>query len=146
MRKNKILSLISILIVIIFVSNNCSYFQKSSKISPIYEDITPEESFRLIQQHLSDEDFVILDVRTAEEIDKGYITNSKFIDFKSNNFIKEISKLDKSKIYLIYCKVGGRSEEAMQIMGKMGFAYLYNMLGGFDEWKELEFPYVNFWE
>jgi len=144
MRKNKILSFISILIIIIFVINNCSYFQKSSKISPIYEDITPEESFRLIQQNLDDENFVILDVRTTEEIDKGYIKNSKFIDFKSNNFIKEISKLDKSKIYLIYCKVGGRSEKAMQIMERIGFAHLYNMLGGFDEWKELGFPYVNF--
>ena len=144
MRKIKILSFISTLIVIIFVINNCSYFQKSSKISPIYEDITPEESFRLIQQNLGDENFVILDVRTPEEIDKGYIKNSKFIDFKSNNFIKEISKLDKSKIYLIYCKVGGRSEKAMQIMERIGFAHLYNMLGGFDEWKELGFPYVNF--
>ena len=140
MRKNKILPFISILIFTISVINNCSYFPRRAKLPPIYEDITPEESFRLIQQHLGDEDFVILDVRTPEEIDKGYIANSKFIDFKSDNFIKEISKLDKTKIYLIYCKIGGRSEEAMQIMERMKFEYLYNMLGGFDEWKELEFP------
>ena len=144
MRKNKILPFISILIFTISVINNCSYFPQIAKLPPIYEDITPEESFRLIQQHLGDEDFVILDVRTPEEIDKGYIKNSKFIDFKSDNFIKEITKLDKTKIYLIYCKGGVRSEEAMQIMERMKFEYLYNMLRGFDEWKELEFPQVNF--
>jgi len=83
-------------------------------------------------------------VRTPEEIDKGYIKNSIFIDFKNDNFIKEISKLDKSKVYLIYCKVGGRSGKAMQLMEKRNFTHLYNMLGGFDEWKELELPYVKF--
>jgi len=142
--KKKNIVFLCLLFVIAFCITECSLFQKKSTLPPIYEDITPEESFRLIQQNLGDEDFVILDVRTPEEIDKGYIKNSIFIDFKNDNFIKEISKLDKSKVYLIYCKVGGRSGKAMQLMEKRNFTHLYNMLGGFDEWKELELPYVKF--
>jgi len=74
---------------------------------------------------LGDEDFVILDVRTPEEIDKGYIKNSIFIDFKNDNFIKEISKLDKSKVYLIYCKVGGRSGKSNATYGKREILHIY---------------------
>jgi len=121
---------------------SCSYFQTIEKTPSIYEDITPEESFRLIQQHLNDKNFIILDIRTPEEISNGYIENATFINYKNDNFAKEISKLDRSNIYLVYCKGGIRSEKAIELMKNLGFRYLYNMPGGFDEWSELHYPFV----
>ena len=55
-------------------------------------------------------------------------------DFKSNSFINEISKLDKSKIYLIYCRSGNRSSKAATIMDSLGFKKTIDLEGGFLRW------------
>ena len=44
---------------------------------------------------------VILDVRTKAEFDEGHIANAININVESNEFLSEISKLDKSKTYAV---------------------------------------------
>ncbi len=84
----------------------------------------------------NDKDAVILDVRTEEEVDEGYIPNSKNIDiYKGQGFINEVEKLDKSKHYYIYCRSGKRSSQACTLLDQMGFSETYNLEGGFSEWK-----------
>ncbi|MCH4824138.1 rhodanese-like domain-containing protein [Gramella lutea] len=84
----------------------------------------------------NDKDAVILDVRTEEEVDEGYIPNSKNIDiYKGQGFINEVEKLDKSKHYYIYCRSGKRSSQACTLLDQMGFSETYNLLGGFSEWE-----------
>ena len=139
---NKIISIKKFLFVILLLIVSCSYVQKETISPEIYENITPQASFRLIQQNKNNADFVIIDVRTPEEIENGFIESAIFLDFKQDGFAKKISKLDKSKIYLVYCKGGLRSHKATDIMAKMGFQYLYNMDGGFDEWKKVQLPYI----
>ena len=39
----------------------------------IIEDITPQEALTLIQDNQNNPDFVIIDVRTSEELAEGYI-------------------------------------------------------------------------
>ncbi len=83
----------------------------------------------------NDKDSVILDVRTEEEVEEGYIPNSKNIDiYKGQGFINEVEKLDKSKHYYIYCRSGKRSSQACTLLDQMGFSETYNLLGGFSEW------------
>ena len=88
------------------------------------------------QQLLSeDTNAVILDVRTPEEQALGIIENAICIDiYKPEEFISELEKLDKSKNYYIYCKAGGRSANACQVMDEMGFTQTYNLLGGTSLW------------
>ncbi|NNE76909.1 MAG: rhodanese-like domain-containing protein, partial [Pricia sp.] len=44
----------------------------------------------------NDDNAVILDVRTPEEVEEGYIPNAKVIDFYlGQEFMAEIEKLDK---------------------------------------------------
>ena len=43
--------------------------------------------------------------------------------------------LDPSKVYFVYCRSGARSARACQIMGQMGFATTFNLLGGILEWE-----------
>lgn len=82
-----------------------------------------------------DSNAVILDVRTEEEVEEGYIPNSKNIDiYKGQGFINEVEKLDKSKHYYIYCRSGKRSSQACTLLDQMGFEETYNLLGGFSEW------------
>ncbi len=84
----------------------------------------------------NDKDAVLLDVRTEEEVEEGYIPNSKNIDiYKGQGFIDEVENLDKSKHYYIYCRSGKRSSQACTLLDQMGFAETYNLSGGFSEWE-----------
>ena len=89
-----------------------------------------------IRQYHSDENAIILDVRTPEEFETSRIPNSKNIDFYNpQNFIQEIEKLDKDNGYYVYCRTGVRSANSCQLMNELGFKKVYNLLGGIVEWK-----------
>ena len=94
----------------------------------------------LVQQEWSDElskstNGVILDVRTAIEVEDGKIPGATNIDiFKAQQFIDALEKLDKNLPYFVYCKAGSRSAQACAVMHQMGFEYTYNLEGGFSEW------------
>ncbi|MBA6154013.1 rhodanese-like domain-containing protein [Gelidibacter maritimus] len=84
----------------------------------------------------NDKDAVILDVRTQEEVDEGYIPEAIHLDIhKGQEFIDEIKKLDPEKNYYVYCRSGGRSGQACSIMNSLGFKNAYNLVGGFSEWE-----------
>lgn len=83
-----------------------------------------------------DDQAVILDVRTQEEVEDGYISTAKNLDiYKGQEFVNEVEKLDKDKNYYIYCRSGKRSAQACTILDQMGFANTYNLEGGFMEWE-----------
>ena len=58
------------------------------------------------------------------------------------DFEKQLEKLDKEKPVAVYCKVGGRSGQAMGKMNKLGFKEVYNLDGGMDAWKSAGKPTV----
>lgn len=83
----------------------------------------------------NDDNAVLIDVRTEEECGEGYIPNAINMNiFKGQAFVYELEALDKSKNYYIYCRSGGRSGQACEIMNQMGFENAYNLMGGFSEW------------
>jgi len=89
-----------------------------------------------ISQLNADPNAVILDVRTEDEWNDGIIPNAINIDiYKGQGFIYAVEELDKSKNYYVYCKAGGRSEQACNIMNQLGFENTYNLIGGMMQWK-----------
>ena len=97
------------------------------------EDLTQEE---WVEQLESDNNAVILDVRTESEVSYGKIPNSIHIDFyRGQEFISELEKLDKSKNYYLYCRSGQRSGQACRIMKQLGFENAYNLMGGMLQWE-----------
>ncbi len=106
------------------------------------EDITPQEAFALIQSNQDNPDFVIIDVRTPEEFSAEHIENASNIDFYSATFRDELDNLDKNKTYLIYCRSGGRSGSALDIMAELNFKEVYNILGGINQWKAEGLPTI----
>jgi len=104
--------------------------------------LPPKDAFDLIQKNKTNPDFIILDVRTKAEIDSGYIEGSRNIDFNSPDFKSEISKLDKGKTYLLYCKKGGRSKQAKDLMLELGFKNVADIGKGFDGWIKDSLPFV----
>ncbi|MEM5540215.1 MULTISPECIES: rhodanese-like domain-containing protein [unclassified Olleya] len=88
-----------------------------------------------VNQLEKDDNAVILDVRTDEEVAEGKIPNAIHIDiYKGQGFIYAVEELDKSKNFYVYCRSGGRSAQACAIMNQLGFDTTYNLLGGFSEW------------
>ena len=106
------------------------------------KDVTPQEAFTLIQDNQNNPDFVIIDVRTPQEFVAEHIENATNIDFYSEAFRDTLNTLDKNKTYLIYCRSGGRSGSALDIMAELNFREVYNILGGINLWKAEGFPTV----
>lgn len=88
------------------------------------------------EQLEQDSNAFILDVRTEEELEEGYIPGATNIDFYLGaEFAAALEKLDRSKNYYVYCRSGNRSGQACAIMNSMGFKHAYNLEGGFMNWE-----------
>ena len=135
--------LLSILLVIgAVLAGGCLQNGVGTPPTQIIENITPEEAFTLIQDNQDNPSFVILDVRTLAEYDQGYVANAINIDFYSATFRDELDALDKEKTYLIYCRSGNRSGQALGIMDELGFKEVYNLSGGISAWQDAGLPTV----
>lgn len=73
------------------------------------------------------EDFVILDVRTPAEYAESHVQGSLNIDLLDASFKNKITKLDKNKIYKLYCRSGNRSGQAASFMKELGFKDVENI-------------------
>lgn len=78
----------------------------------------------------------LLDVRTPKEFQDGHIEGAKNINYFDKTFKNELAKLDKKTPVYVYCRSGGRSGKAMNIMKEMGFKTVYNLMGGFISWSK----------
>jgi len=85
-------------------------------------------------EKIAELDVVVLDVRTPEEFNSGHISNAINIDIYSDYFRSDISALDKSKSYAVYCRSGKRSVDASSEMDLTGFKSTFNLTGGIIEW------------
>ena len=104
------------------------------------EDVTAQEAFTLIQDNRDNPDFVILDVRTPEEFADGHLESAINIDYNADTFRDELDNLDKNKTYLIYCRSGNRSGQALALMEKLNFREVYNISDGIIGWQAEKLP------
>lgn len=78
---------------------------------------------------------ILIDVRTKDEFDQGHITGSLNADFNnSDQFASYLESLDKKAKYLVYCRSGNRSGQAVKMMEQKGFTNLTNLTGGIQSW------------
>ena len=78
----------------------------------------------------------LVDVRTPEEYSEGFIEGAQNIDYRNDSFKENISKLNKNQPVLLYCRSGGRSGDAAEVLKDMGFLEIYDLKGGFMAWSE----------
>ena len=125
------LSKISI-IALLVMSISFTFFMSCEKeMQAEVQIVTPEEMKELTGL----QDVQLVDVRTLEEYESGYIENAQNIDYNSPYFEKEIKKLDKSKPVIVYCQKGGRSAKCAEKMKEAGFVKIYDLDGGLAKWK-----------
>jgi rhodanese-related sulfurtransferase len=93
-------------------------------------------------QKITEPEVTILDVRTPEEFASGHIEGAINVDFNSGNFANEITRLNPSETYAIYCRSGSLSGQAASIMHKAGFHDVSNLNGGVIDWANAGLPLV----
>lgn len=82
----------------------------------------------------------LVDVRTPEEYNGGYITGAVNMDFNNEAFEEQIKELKKDVPVMVYCKAGGRSEQAAALLAEKGFKEVYDLKGGMMAWERQDFP------
>ncbi len=105
----------------------------------MFAKITTLEGKDLIDQNMENEDFIILDLRTSNEFLIGHLQNSRNLNFYAKDFRSDLNKLDKTKMYLIYCRTGFRSGVSLKIMEELNFQTVYDM-GGIVAWMNAGLP------
>ncbi|HQY19889.1 MAG TPA: rhodanese-like domain-containing protein [Ignavibacteria bacterium] len=94
-------------------------------------------------KELSENDaYVLLDVRTPDEFNSERLKDSINIDFYESDFEDKLDELDKRKKYLIYCRSGNRSRQAMFLMRDLGFEEVNNLSEGIISWVENNFETI----
>lgn len=86
---------------------------------------------------------LVLDVRTAEEFSSptGHLENATLIPVQElEQRIGELQQ-HKSKPIVVYCRTGGRSARASDLLTKQGFTAI-NMVGGIMDWNAANLPVV----
>lgn len=92
-------------------------------------NISPEEFPELFQKTPG----VVIDVRTPEEYEQGYLAAAEFLfDWRGGEFQDAMKDLDKEETYYLYCRTGNRSGQAAELMRENGFEKVYN-IGGFQD-------------
>jgi rhodanese-related sulfurtransferase len=134
------ISKVIFLLLLIVVLSGCGV--NKQKDSLIFKNITVQEAAEFIKENRSNSHLIILDVRTPEEFNAGHMQNAVNLDFYSPTFKEELGKLDKNKIFFVYCRTGNRSGQAMEIMKSLDFKEVYNLSGGIADWVAGGFPVV----
>ena len=98
------------------------------KSKKAYQDLATTDFMAGIS---SDQNVVILDVRTASEFGAGHLKGAINMDFISGEFTQKLDSLDTSKSYYVYCHSGNRSSAACKQLAKIGCKKVYNLIGGY---------------
>ena len=119
-----LLALVTMLVILVSCSGQASY-----------TDVTVEEAREMIVQ----QEVVLLDVRNVEEYNSSHIPGAILIPL--DELESRLAELNPSSYILVYCSTGGcQSEKAPRILVSNDFIHVWNLKGGFVQWKVQGFP------
>ena len=131
-RKQLNMKTLSTLIISLLVLASCSQNQSVGQV------VLAPADYKAKIDALNDEQ--IVDVRTPQEYQSGYIADAKNINVYDADFKTQIAKLDKTKPVFVYCKAGGRSADAAKKFVELGFTQVYDLQGGMMGWEHQKLP------
>jgi rhodanese-related sulfurtransferase len=100
-------------------------------------EVSAEEVKKALDLH---ENFILLDVRTPEEYEKGHIQTS--ILLPHDTVSEKVTALipDKTQKIYVYCLSGSRSSQAAKTMIDLGYSNVYTISHGLLAWRSLKYP------
>lgn len=81
----------------------------------------------------TEDDYVILDVRTQAEYDESHIPGAILIPHDTVATAAEDALPDKGQLILVYCRSGNRSKQASQTLVGLGYTNVVEF-GGINSW------------
>ena len=138
MKKSHLIAFLAVIVIIVAAmftlvpKNGSVNNQQAAALSAVSSDQNGD--------HLSPQVFLakskqtgvtVIDVRTKAEYDAGHVDNAINMDFYSPDFSAQLNALDKNGTYLIYCRTGHRSGQALEIMKGLGFTNVNDLSGGY---------------
>ena len=95
-----------------------------------YRQITMQEAVEMME---SEENYIILDVRTHEEFAAGHIPDAIVIPNETIGTEKIPQLPDKDQLIMVYCRSGNRSKQASDKLVKLGYTNIVEF-GGINSW------------
>lgn len=81
-----------------------------------------------IKEYQSVQGAVLLDVRTSQEYMEGHVPESKNVPLQTIEKITALVKNRETPLY-VYCYSGARSNQAIQLLQRMGYTKMTNIGG-----------------
>lgn len=110
-------------------SNESNATNNSSNFSS-YQQVNAETAKELMD---TEDDYVILDVRTQAEYDESHIPGAILIPHDTVATAAEDALPDKDQLILVYCRSGNRSKQASQTLVDLGYTNVVEF-GGINSW------------
>jgi len=104
------------------------------------QSISAREFKQLVDERSGDPDVVVLDIRTPREFKSGHILGAQLLDYYSDDFVERLKRMDREKIYLVYCRSGNRSGKSLKIFKRLGFRRVYHLETGIVGWLKEKYP------
>ena len=128
MKMRKIVCKVLSALLCIFSFVGCN--QKETTMKNTYEQITPAEAKGIMD---TEQNYIILDVRTEEEFAEGHIKGAILIPEYEIADRAEKELKDKDALILVYCRSGRRSKIASEELVKLGYTNVKEF-GGIIDW------------
>jgi rhodanese-related sulfurtransferase len=130
------LAILALLLATLAFPSACSKGEPPEIPGLISEDLRLEEAFALIEDNRYNDDFIIIDLRSAEEYASGHIEDAINLDYNSPDFAGELEELDRDKAYLLCSYTDEVSGQVLDMMAGLGFSEVYNLIGGIERWRQ----------
>lgn len=127
--------ILPLLLVLVIMLAGCG---KSDVDTPnnTYEKITMSEGLARMK---SDENYILLDVRRADEFEAGHIPGAVNLPNEEIGTEEIPSLPDKAQTIYIYCRSGNRSKQAADKLLALGYTNIIEFGGIIDYTGELEY-------
>lgn len=99
-----------------------------SELGVNMKEVSVNDLHQLREKH---EDFILLDVREPFEFDACNLGGTLI---PLGQLPTRLSELNKDKKIIVHCKLGGRSQRAVEYLMEQGFTDVSNLTGGIFAW------------
>jgi len=83
---------------------------------------------------IQETEYILIDVRTIQEYESGFIKQAINIDFYSESFKNDILSVEKDSKVILYCRTNNRSNKTAKILLENGYMDVNVIDGGITSW------------